>query len=385
MIPLAILALLTLQDPANDALGDGSLVPPTAAIHGSIDPYDIREFAVLAEDTLAFSVTMGSLSNPLDLPYGFSFPIIEVYLGDGESGATQLLPGSGMQLDDAGWRYAFRLTGDGLRLYAADLQGEVTDITSTTTLEFSTLGNTITVRTPLVRPEILTIYAITGMYSPFSVTGWQPLSREPAPWAFSGEADYPVLDVLSSTAEGQQTALATGILSTIRSEPVQEPWNPWLTVMLGGVVIAFLGVGGRLVAGRRAVQSTAVEVAEVDPDESEVSELPTGKSTSSSEVALIEGATLTTEPDELTPPETQETPDQVLVPTATDMPLPGLEPPPGVPSPPLVPKSEPITVAPETPKRLSLDANQWEEDDPDSPLWDGDSSSELLEREAEKK
>lgn len=377
MIPLAILALLTLQDPANDALGDGSLSPPTAAIHGSIDPYDIREFAVLAEDTLAFSVTMGSLSNPLDLPYGFSFPIIEVYFGDGESGASQLLPGSGMQLDDAGWRYAFRLTGDGLRLFAADLQGEVTDITSTTTLEFSTLGNTITVRTPLLRPEILTIYAITGMYSPFSNTGWQPLSREPAPWAFSGDADYPVLDVLSSTSEGQQSALATGILSTIRSEPVREPWNPWLTVMLGGVAIAFLGVGGRLVAGRKAVQADTPTVTEAAPQDSDVSEpLPDD----TSEVILIEEVPLTAEPEEPTPIEEPSTQPVVLM---TDTPLPGLEPPPSVP-PPLLPEPE-MTVAPEAPKRLSLDATQWEEEDPDSPLWDDDPTGQLLPQETEKK
>jgi hypothetical protein len=379
MIPLAILALLTLQDPANDALGDGSLSPPTAAIHGSIDPYDIREFAVLAEDTLAFSVTMGSLSNPLDLPYGFSFPIIEVYFGDGESGATQLLPGSGMRLDDAGWRYAFRLTGDGLRLYTADLQGEVTDITSTTTLEFSTLGNTITVRTPLLRPEILTIYAITGMYSPFSITGWQPLSREPAPWAFSGDADYPVLDVLSSTREGQQSALATGILSTIRSEPVREPWNPWLTVMLGGVAIAFIGVGGRMVAGRKAGRAGAVPVTEIAPEADDVSELLPDDT---SEVILLEEALLTAEPEEPTPLEAEEPSAQPVVPI-TDTPLPGLEPPPSV-LPPLLPEPD-ITVTPEAPKRLSLDATQWEEEDPDLPLWDDETSGQVLSQEPEKK
>jgi hypothetical protein len=209
------------------------------------------------------------------------------------------------------------------------------------------------------------------------MTGWQPLSREPAHWAFSGDADYPVLDVLSSTSEGQQSALATGILSTIRSEPVREPWNPWLTVMLGGVTIAFLGVGGRLIAGRKAVQADTLTVTEAAPQGSDVSEpLPDD----TSEVILIEEAPLTAGPEEPTPIEEPSTQPVVSM---TDTPLPGLEPPPSVP-PPLLPEPE-ITVAPEAPKRLSLDATQWEEEDPDSPLWDDDSTAQLLPQETEKK
>lgn len=271
MIPLAILALLTLQDPANDALGDGTLTPPTAAIHSSIAPYDIREFAVLDEETLGFAITMGSLSNPLELPYGFSFPIIEVYFGDGETGANALLPGSGMRLAEGeSWRYAVQLTGDRVQLFEADLEGEVRDISERVPLEVTTAGTTITVRTPLARPETLTIYAITGMYSPFTASGWQPLSREPSPWAFAGEADYPVLDVLASTAEGQQSAIATGELSSILVTRVREPWSPWLTVMLGGLVIALIGVIGRIWAGHKA----RVPAAPAAP-EAAAGELPT--------------------------------------------------------------------------------------------------------------
>jgi hypothetical protein len=382
MIPLAILALLTLQDPANDALGDGTLTPPTAAIHSSIDPYDIREFSVLAEESLGFAITMGSLSNPLELPYGFSFPIIEVYFGDGDSGANALLPGSGMQLAEGeSWRYAFRLTGDGVRLYTADLEGNTADITRTAGLELSTLGNTITVRTPLPRPESLEIYAITGMYSPFSSTGWQPLSREAAPWAFSGEAAYPVLDVLASTSEGQQSALATGILSPIRTTRVQEPWNPWLTVMLGGVVIAFLGVGGRIVAGRQRVQPALVVAVEA-PDAPPTAEPSTAEAT---DPAAAPGVTLSSAdvlvspmPDQSLPENVSETASLPADPhPLAETPLPGLTPPPTAPPPPVSAAAPTVEAAR---RRPALDIADWDDDEPDAPLWDDGAPQPITER-----
>lgn len=245
MIALAVVSLLLVQDPSGDAFGNGTLTAPTAALYQTLSTYDITGLELLSEPALGLNIAFASLANPLELDNGFSFPIIEIYIGDDTPGSSALLPGSGMRLPkNATWHYALKLTGDKAQLFIAE--GE-------TVLELGApsvtkIGNTLSVKTDLVAPEKAVLYAIAGSYSPFSKTGWQALSVNPSPWAFSSaEQSYPVVDILTKSEVAQVRALETGVLPSVKPAalPPLPKVNVWLWLMGTGLLVSVAGVISR--------------------------------------------------------------------------------------------------------------------------------------------
>jgi C-terminal binding-module, SLH-like, of glucodextranase len=251
MLTLAVIALLTLTDPVSD-IGDGTVRPPTAAISRPIGALDVTQLEFYDTETVTFSLTFASLTNPFDLSNGFTFPVIEVYLDDySDTGSTTLLPGSGMRLPGgASWKYAFKLTGDTLQTFEATAEGwqEVSSKYSTTV---SVRGNSVVVSSSLSYPERFDAYGMVGSYTPFNETGWMPISPSKSPWAYSSETQtFPVLDVIAPTFEAQRSALASGVLPVIKPP---RPTNPWIFVMISGILLALVGVMLRFAPGRKAV------------------------------------------------------------------------------------------------------------------------------------
>ena len=263
MIALALTALLSFQDPAGDTFGDGSLVAPTAAVFRTLGSFDLLGAEVLDTPELTLALTFAALPNPLDLPNGFSLPIIELYVGDETAGSPDLLPGSGMSLPGgSSWHYAFRLTGDRVQAFVAEAgpsEGNAVDggavgpekrveLSAADGLEVTVDDNVVTLKTPLPRPESLTLYGLVGGYSPFSDSGWQGLSAVPAPWTFSSaEQTVPVVDVLAEDENAQAQAVATRTLPALRraAPPAPPRENRWLLLVAGGVVVALVGLTGR--------------------------------------------------------------------------------------------------------------------------------------------
>ena len=256
MIILALALALSFQDPANDANGDGSLRAPTAAVYRSSAALDITEFELLESDTLGFALTFSSLGNPHDLPNGFSLPIIEIYIENADDtagpGVAELLPGSGMSLPDGeSWHYAFQLTGDALRVFAADANGNVEDISENADSDLSVSGAVLELSTSLALPDTFNVFGMVGNYSAFSPTGWQPLSSQVSPWAYSSSSQrYPVVDVLAS-ADSQVQALQTGVLPAIQTRRVAAP-SYWVYIMLLGIILGIVGIVGRFRQPRTA-------------------------------------------------------------------------------------------------------------------------------------
>jgi hypothetical protein len=240
MLTLALAVLLTFTDPPAD-LGNGSVRQPTAAVGRPNGALDVTQLELYDSETVGFSLTFTSLQNPFDLQNGFTFPVIEIYIDDqSNTGSTTLLPGSGMRLPrDATWKYAFKLTGDTLQVFEASANGWQ-DVSGRYPTTLSVEGTTITVKSSLPRPEKLDLYGVVGSYTGFNETGWTPISRNASPWAYSSPTQIPAaLDVIAPTFEAQQNALATGVLPVIRPP---RPLNPWLFVMIGGVLLALVGV-----------------------------------------------------------------------------------------------------------------------------------------------
>ncbi|UCH27526.1 MAG: hypothetical protein JSV66_07790 [Trueperaceae bacterium] len=241
---LLALVLITLSDPSGDARGDGTLLPPTAPVYRSLSAVDLLEVSLLQDDTLGLSITMGSLANPLNLPNGFSIPIIEVYLDTVEGGSEELLAGSGLKMPPGtGWEYALRLTGEGRHLFSSGLTGDITDH-KTTQIELIADGQTLIVKTPFTSPKEANIFAIVGLYDSFAQMPWRSLSRDPSPWAFSSQQQrFPVIDVLAEDLSTQQQTLTTGVLP-LPNTPAQD--SRWFVLMGAGIFLAILGVAARL-------------------------------------------------------------------------------------------------------------------------------------------
>lgn len=246
MISLALAVLLHFQDPIGDAVGNGSLQPPTAAIYRDLAALDINAFTLYDTATLSFALSFVQLDNPYGLPNGFSLPIIELYFEDtkASAGSTTLLPGSMMSLPAGrSWHYAVKLTGDAALLYQGFNDEPPIELGSTHSILLELDTTTLMVTTSLPRPESLRIYGMVGNYTAFNETGWQSISSSPSPWAYSSETQTrPVVDVLTSSFEAQQQAIDTGILPPMQ---VTQSSSTWQILMVAGLLIAVLGVFAR--------------------------------------------------------------------------------------------------------------------------------------------
>jgi hypothetical protein len=248
MVGALILAtILSVTDPPGDAIGNGSLRPPTDVVFRTTAAFDVRRIDVFDTPEFSFAITFEQLSNPWELPYGFSLPIVEIYLATGdEGGQADLLPGSGMSLA-AGqqWNYAFRITGESFAMLAANpFGGDPIDVTERLGAELYVEGNTLYVDTLLTRPSRFSLYGMVGGYDPFTESGWRPVRREPSPWSFSSDSQtVPVVEVIADTFELQVRAIDSGILPEIRAG---TQTNSWLLVAGLGTLIGVLGFAARL-------------------------------------------------------------------------------------------------------------------------------------------
>lgn len=257
---------------AGDAFGDGSLLPPTAPRFADPAWYDITDVAILDTDpiSLRFSLAAVDVGPERGLP---SQPIVELYVATASGGAEALLPGSGLSMPlDTGWRWAVRVTPDGVWGWEADADGRV-DLAAAVVLDARLSEREITVTTPFARPEeappgALEVYAVSGVYDPFSADGWRALTRQPSPWSFSSESQrFPVVDVFPGDATARADALARGELP--RAARALGGYGPgaalWLALMALGVALAALGVVVRARASalrRRTVRARPAQTPE---------------------------------------------------------------------------------------------------------------------------
>jgi len=242
MIHLLVLAVaaLHLQDPAGDAVGDGTLAPPTAPVYANTADFDLQSVTLTSDPKLTVRVQLGAVSDAAGLPNGFSNPILEVYLDTRPGGAQQLLPGSSMAMPPKhGWEIALRATGD--EAYAVEARssgspGSWPRLPVTVDVQ----GNSITLHTQLRRPGRADVYALTGVYDPFTTDGWRPLTSSVSPWAFSSPSQrVPVVDLLASNQSAQRREIDSGVLSPYRSA---LHGLGWLLLMVLGLTTAAAGL-----------------------------------------------------------------------------------------------------------------------------------------------
>ena len=256
MIEFVLAATLLLRDPPGDAVGAGSLTPPTAEQYRNVGSFDLLEVQVPDTTMLSLSIEMGALPNPAGLSNGFSNPIIDVYVDAGDGGAAELLPGPQMRMPPGrGWEFAVRITGDGATAYRADDTVGGADAAISYPVQVDVEDRRILVSTPFERPEIRGVYAITGVYDPFTQDGWRPVASSPSPWAFSSATQRrPVVDVLARDLVAQTASIRDGVLPLPRN---RIGGAMWMVLMALGLVVAGLGLLLRRMVGASGATAAA--------------------------------------------------------------------------------------------------------------------------------
>jgi hypothetical protein len=251
---LLLAALLSVTDPSGDAIGGGDLRYPSHEVFRVPGTLDVQALTVHDTEGFSFSLKMAQLTDPWDLPFGFSLPIIELYLDARfEGGSPELLPGSGMHLPEGvRWHYAFRLTGESLELFYADPGGEVVEVGERYEAQVSLGDGAITVTSSLPTPRHFSLYGVVGGYDPWDPTRWRRVRPEAETFAFGSPyqaaTDIRAVDVIAGTFEAQQAAIRSGVLPEIRPP---ERAGRWLGVIAAGLALAFVGSAGRVYVGVR--------------------------------------------------------------------------------------------------------------------------------------
>ncbi len=235
-------------DAVGEELGDVLRAPgldrPTATRYADPAWYDLVDvrWAEGGERPAALLVELAAVDDERPLLQ----PIVEAYLVDEETPWRTLLPGSNTALPaDRGWSVAVRVTADGAWAWSPD-GGTAVPRRLVATVE----DRTIRLTWPADLPTEGGWVALTGVFDPFSETGWRSFERAPSPWAFSAaDTERPVVDVLPGGTEALEAVWSTGLLPLRqRGGPVGLGSGWWWLMGLG----LALGVAG-LVWRRRPV------------------------------------------------------------------------------------------------------------------------------------
>lgn len=247
---LLALLTLTLTDPTGDAIGDGTLEPPTSPVYANVAMFDLQEVNLEVNESGAgvLRLALGALGGTTagsdqeteageeaegaaaaasgeateaqrmeeagQFDVSAMLAVVDVYLDTGVGGADKTLDGPNMLLPaGAGWHFAVRVSAEGAwgityvgppgpeaeATGAAPPAGEGTEdgdeghLEEPQTLNYVPLviernGNVLSLSLPWTfEPEApVDVYAMTGVHDPFSPSGWRQISAASSPWAFSG-------------------------------------------------------------------------------------------------------------------------------------------------------------------------------------------------------
>lgn len=220
---------------------------------------------------------------------GFLPTVVDVYLVAAGPGFTETLTGPDLDFPNGtAWQYAVRISSDGAYLVTypvtptgstpsggateaggaagagqtagagpAPTTGEGgeadpgvgepgPDAMPRLALPVSRRGRDLVVYIPITLADDTRVQAMSGVYDPFSPTGWRALSPAPSPWAFSGAdtSRSPVIDLLAADPGSQASAIAVGVLPR-QSEARAIRFTPWPYVMVIGLLLALAGLVSR--------------------------------------------------------------------------------------------------------------------------------------------
>jgi hypothetical protein len=239
--------LFSVSDPAGDALGDGDYVLPV--LRRDVAQLDIRTFTALdVNGRLELRVDMGRVQNADSAPNGFSRPVLDVFIGTGRGGNSDLA-GSGLTTRaNSGWYYWLRASPWAVTV-KRDRSADLVQLPDSRTAKVKVEGSSIVLTTDIPVRDF-TYYAITSLYDSLTTDGVARPQSEASPLKlFSLLENAPsALDVLF---ENRQLVL----WSTKEVPPLNEPKlgvNPLLfTGLVGFALVLATTIWGLFNVNRR--------------------------------------------------------------------------------------------------------------------------------------
>lgn len=170
--------LFSVSDPAGDALGDGAYVLPAAK--NDVSQLDIRTFTALdTNGKLELKIDMGRIQNPDNAPNGFSKPVLDVFIGTGLGGTSNLGDSGFSTRANSGWYYWIRATPWATTL-RRDPNADLVQLPSSRTAQTKVSGSSIFIKTD-IPAGAYTYYAISSLYDSLTPTGIAQPQPEPSP------------------------------------------------------------------------------------------------------------------------------------------------------------------------------------------------------------
>ena len=236
LVTLAASAILfSVSDPANDALGDGAYTLPVAK--RDVSQLDIRTFTALnTNGRLELKLNIGRVQNPDKAPNGFSNPVIDVFIGTGRGGNTNL-GGSGFSTSgNSGWYYWIRATPWAVTI-KRDKSADLVQLPTNRTAKVLVDSSSIVIKTDIPSAEF-TYYAMTSLYDSLTPTGVANPQFEASPLKLVSPLENAprALDILF---ENRQILL----WATREVPPLNEPKigiNPLLYTGVAGLVLVII-------------------------------------------------------------------------------------------------------------------------------------------------
>lgn len=264
--------LLSISDPAGDALGKGAAHLPTQPAIRS-EALDLLSFEVWPRgEFLTFRVKFAALDNPWNAPAGFSAQTLDIFVGTRTGGETRLAD-LNMGAAGGGWQHHLRVTGFGGQWRAAPQGGSAEEgvavsaspsaasAAAATSAQanadaagpalpapqvLTAEGNTLVIHTQLPRGRYR-YWVTSSVYSPFSAGGvLLPGGSGPFtvtyPQSPQSDNTVPVpLDVLAEEDSPQPFNLAA--LAPVGHLTDLRPWLLWGLGLLALALALVASVG----------------------------------------------------------------------------------------------------------------------------------------------
>ncbi len=236
---LAEEAIFIHEDEIGDDYGPGNYVYP---LHPHFHPheglFDLHKFRVRAgEEIYYFDFTFGKLTDPWESFFGFTHPLVHLYIDNSEGGSTEpVKPVLEVEMSPefpwnraivfSGWWIQGLKEGEEWRSPEEDVSWESPRPTSLEGSDLSVEGDTITLEVPAewIGPlEDARYYVLVGAYDPLDPYYFREISEQASLWSFGGgegeNGNHPIIDILVPENLVQEELLAY-------KNPVLQPIGP---------------------------------------------------------------------------------------------------------------------------------------------------------------
>lgn len=231
IIPATIFAengiIIELEDTANDDYGPGNYQYPNNEVFEEKGLFDITSFSITDKDQeYLFEVGFNNLTDPWNSKYGFSHPLIEIYIDNVEGGSKELLKkGANVKLDDNyPWDILLKISGWWVRLYhpgdldsndsnfwkveknpfdIENVEMRINDNKINMLIDKTLIGDLIEAR----------FFLLVGGFDPFGPDHFRIVKNEPSDWYFLNSDSQKdnfttnVIDIITTTTEEQNRIL----------------------------------------------------------------------------------------------------------------------------------------------------------------------------------